>query len=115
MCTESGDEGPSNAEAAYTSGEAAYDLAVALNYGHSAGSPQFLRFVTEHVEMIHDPPYIDWECTITSGTSSAIYLGLHILCNPGDIVLVEQYMYSGTFDALKSQGLNRAGVGMDVE
>ncbi|KAK6193975.1 hypothetical protein LQW54_011904 [Pestalotiopsis sp. IQ-011] len=44
-----------------SSGEAGYDLAVAMNYGYSAGSPQALRFVTEHVEMIHDPQYDDWD------------------------------------------------------
>lgn len=30
---------------------AAVDLEVALNYGQSTGSPQLLRFVTEHIEV----------------------------------------------------------------
>lgn len=89
------------------------DLAVALNYGYSAGSPQLLRFITEHVEIIHDPPYFDWDCAITSGTTSAIDLMLQILCDPGDSVLVEQFSYPGTLDALVSQGLGRVGVKMD--
>ena len=38
-------------------GEDAYNLSVALNYGYSAGSLQLLRFMTDHVELLHDPPY----------------------------------------------------------
>ena len=40
-----------------TTSESSYDLSVALNYGYSGGSPQPLRFITEHFELIHDPPY----------------------------------------------------------
>lgn len=36
--------------------EAVYDLSIALNYGYAGGSPQVLRFITEHVEMIQKPP-----------------------------------------------------------
>lgn len=110
-----GGRGIENMETTCTDGEAAYDLAVALNYGYSAGSPQLLRFITEHVELIHDPPCADWDCANTAGTTPAIDLMLQILCNHGDHVLVEEYTYPGTIDALKSQGLNRVGVKMDEE
>lgn len=36
-----------------------YDLNIALNYGPTLGATQVLRFVTEHVELLHDPPYSD--------------------------------------------------------
>ncbi|KAG9547848.1 PLP-dependent transferase, partial [Aureobasidium melanogenum] len=55
-----------------TRGEDDFDFAVALNYGYAAGSPQLLRFITEHIEMIHNPPYDDWETCLTSGTTSAM-------------------------------------------
>ncbi|KAL7914395.1 pyridoxal phosphate-dependent transferase [Trichoderma velutinum] len=65
-------------------GESSYDLAVAMNYGYSAGSPQMLRYITEHVEMIHNPPYKDWECCLTCGTTSGLEIAMRIFCNPGD-------------------------------
>ncbi|KAH7043988.1 pyridoxal phosphate-dependent transferase [Macrophomina phaseolina] len=101
------------ADMSCSAGESAYDLSVALNYGYAAGSPQALRFVTEHVELIHEPPYHDWECSLTCGTSSAIEIALRMFCNRSDWVLVEEFTYSGTIDAIKAQGLNILGVKMD--
>lgn len=96
-------------------GESAYDLAVALNYGYSAGSPQALRFVTEHVELVHNPPYEDWECCLSCGTTSAVDIALRILCNPGDTVLVEKYSYSGTMASVRAQGLKTLGIELDSQ
>lgn len=39
--------------------EGSYDISEALNYGHAVGSPQLIRFMTEHVEIVHNPPYAD--------------------------------------------------------
>lgn len=104
---------PLTASMTAAKGEAAYDLAVAMNYGYSAGSPQALRFVTEHVELIHNPPYDDWDCCLSCGTTSAVDIAFRILCNPGDIVLVEKHTYSGTLATAKAQGLKVLGVEMD--
>lgn len=38
-------------------GKSLYDMHVAFNYGQATGSIQLLRYVTEHTEMVHDPPY----------------------------------------------------------
>ena len=115
LAMRTGSEQHENFDTTSTAGEAAFDLAVALNYGYSAGSPHLLRFITEHVEFTHDPPYADWDCAITAGTTSAIDLTLQILCDPGNHVLIEEYTYPGTIDALKSQGLNKMAVKMDKE
>jgi aromatic amino acid aminotransferase I / 2-aminoadipate transaminase len=96
-----------------TRGEQAYDLAIALNYGYAAGSPQLLRFITEHVELIHQPLYDDWESCLTCGTTSAIEIVFRMLCNNGDWILTEKYTYSGAIDATKALGLNIYGVEMD--
>ncbi|KAH7084000.1 pyridoxal phosphate-dependent transferase, partial [Paraphoma chrysanthemicola] len=95
------------------SGEAEYDLSVALNYGYSAGSPQLLRFITEHVELIHNPAYADWECAITAGTTSALDIALQILCDPEDWVLAEEYTYPGFKDDARSLGLKILNIRMD--
>lgn len=94
-------------------GESAYDLAVAMNYGFSAGSPQALRFITEHVELVHHPPYEDWDCCVSCGTTSAIDIAFRILCNPGDTVLVEKYTYPGTIASARAKGLKTLGIEMD--
>lgn len=115
MCGKEGSCGRSekNLPMSCSAGESAYDLSLALNYGYAAGSPQILRFITEHVELIHEPPYADWECSLTCGTTSAIDVALRMFCNRGDWVLVEEYTYSGTIAAVKAQGLNVLGVKMD--
>ena len=41
-------------------GDPAYDLDLAMNYGYAGGSPQLLRFIVEHVEIVHRPRYQDW-------------------------------------------------------
>lgn len=96
-----------------TKGEPAYDLAVAMNYGYPAGSPQALRFITEHTELLHNPPYDDWTCSLTCGTTSAIDIAFRVLCNPGDTILIENYTYVGTMATAKAQGLHMLGIEMD--
>lgn len=70
-----------------TMGKVAYNLDAALNYGHAVGSPQLLRFFTEHVGTIHRPPYDDWETCLTSGTTAALELLFRMLCNRGDLIV----------------------------
>lgn len=96
-----------------TKGEAAYDLSIAMNYGYAVGSPQLLRFITEHVEMIHDPPYQDWESCLTCSTTSAIDILFRILFNHGDWIIAEEYSYPGAIEAAKWMGLNVLSIAMD--
>lgn len=103
----------SNAQMNCEAGEVPYDLAVAMNYGSSTGSPQLVRFLTEHTELVHNPPYDDWETFTTCGTTSAMEIAFKVFCNPGDTVLMEEYSYSGTITAARSQELKFLGIKMD--
>lgn len=94
-------------------GEAAWDLGTALNYGHSAGSPHLLRFITEHVELVHDPPYVDWATSLSCGNTSALDIILRMLCERGDWILTENYTYPGTLEMVKPMGINLLGIEMD--
>lgn len=98
-----------------TKGEEAYNLAAALTYGASAGSPQLLRFITEHVELNHRPPYADWECSLTCSTTSALEIVFRMLCNRGDNVLTEEFTYSGALEAAKPLALNLIPIEMDSD
>ncbi|TKX19042.1 aminotransferase-like protein 8 [Elsinoe australis] len=92
-----------------------YDLGVALNYGTALGSPPLLRFLTEHVELIHDPPYQDWETCLTAGTTAALDTMLRVLCSRGDWILAERFTYPGTLAGARSRGINVCPLDMDDE
>lgn len=92
-----------------------FDVASALNYGKALGSPQLLQFLTEHVEMVHEPPYSDWNVCITGGSTHAIEVALRIFCDVGDTVLVEQYTYPGFLDMATLVGVEVQATAMDSE
>lgn len=93
----------------------AYDLSSVLDYGHAEGSPQLLRFVREHVNTIHNPPYADWATCLSSGSTSALEIALRMFCNRGDAVLTEQHTYPGLIEVAGLMGLATHGVAMDTE
>ena len=90
-----------------------YSIPQALNYGNAAGSQPLVRFLTEHVELTHNPPYRNWSTCLTSGTTSALYILLRMLCNPGDNVLTERYTYPGTIELAQLLRINIRGIDMD--
>ncbi|KAJ5639384.1 aromatic aminotransferase Aro8 [Penicillium longicatenatum] len=90
-----------------------FDLAVSLNYGHSAGSEQLIRFLTEHVDVVHNPPYSDWQCSLTAGSTSAIDCIFRTFCERGDFIITEEYTYSAIIEAARPIGVRTIGVPMD--
>lgn len=95
--------------------ETGYDFSIAMNYGYTAGSPQCLRWITEHVEMLHNPPYADWDCSMTCATTQALDVAFRMFCNRGDWVLMESHSFSGTIAAARLQGLRLAAVAYDED
>jgi aromatic amino acid aminotransferase I len=95
-------------------GKSDYDLATALNYGQGYGSAQFLRWIVEHTEIIHSPPYQDWSCTMTVGSTSAIDMGMRMFCKRGDWILSEEFTFPTAVEAAAPQGVQVAGVGVDA-
>ena len=96
-------------------GKSSFDLSIALNYGQSMGPPQLVRFVTEHTEIVHHPPYSDWDVCMTSGSTSALEVSLRLFCNPGDYVLTEEYSFSSAMETMRPMGLKLLGVKMDEQ
>lgn len=94
-------------------GHAALDLAVALNYGYSAGSEQLVRYLTEHIDVVHNPPYSNWQTALTIGNTSAIDGAFRMFCTRGDYVIVEEFTYSGAIEAMRPLGLRVASIKMD--
>ena len=95
--------------------DSGYNLGLALNYGHGVGAPHLLRFVTEHIELAHNPPYADWGTCMTAGATSALEIVYRIFCNRGDTILTEEYTYPGAVEGAALLGLRIQGVEMDSE
>ncbi|KAF5005227.1 hypothetical protein FDECE_8285 [Fusarium decemcellulare] len=91
------------------------ELPAALSYGYAGGSESLIRFLTEHVETVHRPPYSNWEVYLNVGSTSAIEHALRMFCTRGDHILVEEYTYSGTLEAMRPLGLRTATVAMDSQ
>ena len=94
-------------------GNSLFDLSIALNYGQSMGPPQLVRFITEHTEIVHRPPYSDWDVCLTSGSTSALEVSLRLFCNRGDYVMTEEYSFSSAMETIRPMGLHLLGIKRD--
>ena len=90
-----------------------YDIETAFQYGQGHGAAQFLRWLVEHTEIVHDPPYNDWSCTMSIGSTSATDMAFRMFCNPGDYILTETFTFPSMCEAARPMGIRIAGVGMD--
>ncbi|KLJ11718.1 aromatic amino acid aminotransferase I [Blastomyces silverae] len=94
-------------------GKSEYDLEIALNYGQSNGAAQMLRFVTEHTEIVHNPPYADWHCCLSAGSTSAWDMALRMFCERGDYIITEEYTFATALEAAAPLGIRAAAAKMD--
>ena len=94
-------------------GKSLYDLEVCLNYGQAVGSPQILRFDTEHTEIVHKPPY--WKCCLTGGSTLGLEMCFRMLCTRGDYLLTEEYTFATAVETARPLGVKVAGIKMDKE
>lgn len=93
-----------------------YDLSIALNYAQATGSAQLSRFVTEHTELVHNPPYADWRSCLTIGSTGALEQTLRMLCDGpgrGDCLLTEEYSFATALETAGPLGIKVVGVKMD--
>ncbi|KAI1264123.1 aromatic amino acid aminotransferase-like protein [Xylariaceae sp. FL1019] len=94
-----------------------YDLSIALNYGQSIGAAQLLRWVTEHTELVNRPPYADWRCSLSIGSTGALEQALRMFCdrNRGDSILTEEYSFSTALETIAPLGIKPFGIEMDEQ
>ncbi|KAI1333292.1 PLP-dependent transferase [Xylariaceae sp. FL0255] len=94
-----------------------YDLSIALNYGQSIGSAQMIRWVTEHTELVCKPPYADWRCSLTIGSTGSLESALRMFCdrNRKDSVLTEEYSFSTALETMAPLGIKPIGVPIDEQ
>jgi len=96
-------------------GKSVYDLSIALNYALGTGSAQMIRFVTEHTEIVCNPPYADWRCALTVGSTSATEHAYRMFCERGDFILGEEYTFASAVETALPLGLKFLGIKMDDE
>ena len=96
-------------------GHGAYDLSIALNYGQGTGSAQMIRWVTEHTEIVCNPPYADWQCALSVGSTASLEQAFRMFCERGDCVLSEVYTFSSAVETAAPLGVRFIGVEMDAE
>ena len=96
-------------------GSSAYDLSIALNYGLGSGSAQMIRFVTEHTEIVCNPPYADWHCALSVGSTSALEQTYRMFCERGDFILTEEYTFASAVETAAPLGVRAVGIKMDDE
>jgi len=92
-----------------------FDIATAFQYGQGHGAAQLLRWFIEHTELVHNPPYQDWGCTMTVGATSAFDMALRMFTKPGDWILSEEFTFPAATETALPMGVRFAGVAMDED
>ncbi|KAH0848171.1 hypothetical protein AYO21_05306 [Fonsecaea monophora] len=96
-------------------GKSLLDLSIALNYGQSMGPGALIRFLTEHTEIVHNPPYSDWDICMTAGSTSALEMALRMFSERGHYVITEEYTFSTAIETVAPLGCKMLGIKMDAD
>lgn len=96
-------------------GKAVLDLSIALNYGQSMGPGALIRFLTEHTEIVHNPPYADWDICMTCGSTSGLEIALRMFTERGHYVITEEYTFSSAIETVAPMGAKMLGIKMDAD
>ncbi|KKA30748.1 hypothetical protein TD95_005359 [Thielaviopsis punctulata] len=94
-----------------------YDLSVALNYTQATGSYQMMRWITEHTELLYNPPYADWGCSQTTGSTAALEMALRMFCEGArkDTVVTEEFSFATAIETIGPLGVATVGSAVDGE
>lgn len=95
----------------------------ALQYGTTAGAPELRRLTALRVRELDlgkpaakpAPAYAPERMVITNGSQQLLYLVSECLCDPGDIVLVEDPTYFVFLGIAQSHGLRCCGVRIESD
>ncbi|XP_019821328.2 kynurenine/alpha-aminoadipate aminotransferase, mitochondrial-like [Bos indicus] len=92
----------------------------ALQYSQSAGLPELLSWLKQLQVKLHNPPTIHYapsqgqmDICVTCGSLEGLYKVFEMIVNPGDNILVNEPVYSGTIHALQPLGCNMINVSSD--
>jgi 2-aminoadipate transaminase len=89
-----------------------------LQYGATHGRPGLKRLMSEHLceqEPALDEHEVQRGAFITNGSQQALYLAMQVLCDPGDIVLVDRPSYFVFLEMLKGLGVEARSIPVDAD
>lgn len=89
----------------------------ALQYGTNQGRPGLRRLLAERLvraEPRLDPVQLAQSTLVTNGSQQALYLAMQVLCDPGDIVLVDRPSYFVFLEMLTGLGVHARSIPVDV-
>jgi 2-aminoadipate transaminase len=92
----------------------------ALQYGTTAGDQTLRRLTAWHLQSLDGQPaakrvYSPDRLIITNGSQQMLYMTTEALCDPGDIVLVEDPSYFVYLGILQSHGVRARGIRMEAD
>lgn len=89
----------------------------ALQYGSTAGHDRLRQLTADRLRRLDGSPpaapYAPQRVVITHGSQQLLYLATEALCDPGDIVLVEDPTYFVYLGILQSHGVQAHGVRLE--
>ncbi|KAF8574795.1 PLP-dependent transferase [Ramaria rubella] len=94
----------------YAAQEGDVDLAVSLQYGPATGIKALQAFVTEFSLKVFRPLYKDCSTLMHAGNTDGV---LKVLCNPGDLILAEEWSYPSVIVAAQSLGISLVSIKVD--
>jgi len=90
-----------------------------LQYGSTAGDPALRKLTIERLRnldsSLDSPIYTPENVLITHGSQQLLYLVTECLCDPGDIVLVEDPTYFVYLGILQSHGIASRGIKLQAD
>ncbi|XP_059958641.1 kynurenine/alpha-aminoadipate aminotransferase, mitochondrial isoform X2 [Mesoplodon densirostris] len=92
----------------------------ALQYSQSAGVPELLSWLKQLQVKLHNPPTIHYppsqgqmDMCVTCGSQEGLCKVFEMIINPGDNILVNEPIYSGTIQAMQPLGGNIINISSD--
>jgi len=89
-----------------------------LQYGTNQGRPRLRQLLAERLakaEPALDPVELQRGLFVTNGSQQALYLAMQVLCEPGDIVLVDRPSYFVFLEMLSGLGVRAVSLPIDVK
>jgi len=84
-----------------------------FQYGTNQGDEALRSLIANRVaDQDHRESFDAGDCFVTNGSQQALYLAAQTLCDPGDIVLVEQPSYFVFLEMLQGLGIRAVGMPM---
>src|SRR5271154_2730422 len=73
------------------------------------------EFLLKFVEKVYRPGFKDYDILLSCGNTDALYKIFHLLLDPDDSVLVEEFTYPSALESMHPLQVNKIGVKMDRE